>query len=112
MRRIWSPVILAIVLAAQTTGMSRVRAAQAGAPIARQFAARDFTVRSDDLELTLIQGSVFPVDGAGTNPSPDLLRSLDARVALRLGLCLGGSPRAARRPVAARGTGTRPARAA
>jgi aminopeptidase N len=53
------------VLCAHRSGVHEAIAAQDTGQISRQFAARDFRVQAEDLELTLADGSVFPVDTAG-----------------------------------------------
>ena len=45
--------------------MSPAIAAQSAGPITTQYTAHNFTVRAEDLELTLADGSVFPVESGG-----------------------------------------------
>ena len=58
------PRVMAIVLAVHAFSAGRPIAAQNRGGITRQFAARDFIVRAEDLELTQTDGSVFTVDTA------------------------------------------------
>ena len=60
-----APGLAALVALAVSPTIPAAALSQTGgstAQIARQFAARDFVVRAEDLELTLHDGSIFPVE--------------------------------------------------